>query len=244
MSDNEQWGVGNQANAAPFGTTWIGGSPLLREEPLHPVHLITGEHPHSRSDNSHYARDPQDGEILAFSGHRYLYSVIVDSYNYVKESEYSGDEIRKGCICRLFVNGNAFYEMDGRDPVHSLLGAASKLQGFGEGPEGLYYLDAIATGQPNSLIGRRVYWRDSPAVITSVIPEQGCLILEADGIDRFPPDAYELEAIQKGEDPDDWGEEKRSVKTLADSKDIHWWRDAPTTQKGNGANADALTAGT
>ena len=44
---NEQWGVGKEKDAKAFDTVKMGGEEL---------ELIFGEHPHSRQDNTIYAR--------------------------------------------------------------------------------------------------------------------------------------------------------------------------------------------
>ena len=36
-----------------------------------------------------------------------------------------------------------------------------------------------------NVIGRKVWWRSEPAVVTSYISGQACVILEPDGIPRF-----------------------------------------------------------
>lgn len=231
MSNDDKWGVGNQADSKAFGVTWLGGGPMLRDTEPHLLELIHGEHPHSTQDNNTYARDPVDGEVLAFSGHRYLYSVIVDEVNYLKESHYSGDEIRKACACKLFVNGFPFYEISARDAITALRRAAAFLEGFGEGPEG-YYLDAVASGKPGSLIGRRIYYRDTPAVIHRVIPDQGCIVVRPEGGDRFPLSASDIESRKEGDDDgadatrlDDFDDDDYvSVKVEVTSKSIWWWR--------------------
>src|SRR6266550_5734358 len=91
----DKWGVGNKKDEKAFAKTFVGS----RE-----VELFFGEFPHSRSDNNIYARWP-DGRIDEFDGHRVLVSVELSMKNYLKESELSGDEIRKGGSCLIKFNG-------------------------------------------------------------------------------------------------------------------------------------------
>lgn len=61
--------------------------------------------------------------------------------------------------------------------------------------------------------GRKVYWRQTPAIITRWLPDQGCVILEADGVDYFPPSP--------------WDEAQEAEKTIKDdilTPSIWWWR--------------------
>lgn len=69
------------------------------------------------------------------------------------------------------------------------------------------------------MIGRKVWWRSEPAIITSWIGNgQACVILEPDGIEKFtvPPEFAD-------EDPDYYCE--GDVKTDIFDKHIWWWRE-------------------
>lgn len=71
------------------------------------------------------------------------------------------------------------------------------------------------------LLGRRVYYRDTPAVVASVVTlDQGCIILKPVGADEFPPPAW---ALDKGDDDGDRDEAK--VDLLYPH--VWWWRDKP-----------------
>lgn len=93
MSKNEKWGFG-KGDTEPFAITWLGKNKNQQLE------LLWGEHPHSRSNDNMYARTPS-GTIFEFAGHRALIDIEFKSYNYLKESELSGDQIRKGGICKI-----------------------------------------------------------------------------------------------------------------------------------------------
>lgn len=93
--ENEKWGVGSRKGDRPFGTVKVHG---------HDYDLIWGEFPHSRQDNNMYVRD-KNGHIEAFSGHRLPFKIEIEETNYLKESELSGDEVRKGGSAKLYVDG-------------------------------------------------------------------------------------------------------------------------------------------
>ena len=68
-------------------------------------------------------------------------------------------------------------------------------------------------------IGRKVWWKSEPAIITSYIRKQACVILEPDGMKEFS-----IPAEYKGDDfmPYD---ERDSIKTSIFDEHIWWFRD-------------------
>ena len=98
--ENEKWGVGNAAKDKAFDTVKLGNDT---------VELIRGEHPHSKRDNNIYART-KGGSIYAFEGHKLPFKIVIEENNYLKTSELSGDEIRKTCTGKLFLNDKQIYE--------------------------------------------------------------------------------------------------------------------------------------
>ena len=200
-SGDNDWGVGDQRGAKPFGTATVGTTQ---------VDLITGQHPHSRSDNRHYARWP-DGRIEEFDGHRIQVRVEIETYNYLKESEMSGDEIRKGGIGRIFFNGRQVYDWFFRDAQVACRQADRLIGELLACPADLWRPDAAA-----QLKGRKVFYRDTPALITSVILDQGCVILTADTPDkRFPAPPWR----EPGEDAEP------TVKVEVTSPHLWWYRE-------------------
>ena len=196
MGEND-WGVGDQAMAKPFAVAMVGKTQ---------VELITGQHPHSRSDNRHYARWP-DGRIEEFDGHRIQIRVELQTYNYLKESELSGDQVRKGGTGRIFFNARQVYEWFFRDVQQACRQTDRLIGELLACPANLWESDVVA-----KLRGRRVFYRDTPAVISSVILDQGCVLLQAETPDgQFPSPPWRerddiLEADVKVEviDPHIW----------------------------------------
>lgn len=67
-------------------------------------------------------------------------------------------------------------------------------------------------------IGRKVWWRSEPAVITRYVDRQACVILEPDGIDHFTvPAEFAKEDSEYYED--------RTVKADILDRNIWWFRD-------------------
>lgn len=93
----EQWGVGKRKDEKAYDTIKIGETEY---------ELIHGEHPHSRRDNTTYARNKENPEsITGFDGHRICFKIELEETNYYKSSGLSGDEIRKGGSVKVFANG-------------------------------------------------------------------------------------------------------------------------------------------
>lgn len=205
MSD--QWGVGNKSNEKAFDKTKLGGGE---------VELIFGEHPHSRRDNNIYART-SDGTIYDFDGHRRLIDISITSSNYLKESDMSGDQIRKQCIGRVSVDGIQLIEEFGREPLRMMRHLESLIEKYSEHESNWFSADDRA-----KLPGRKIWYHDHPATIRRLIEDQGALIIVTEPGFK-PPHA--------GNDPDehdywdDWKEgDHYQVKEEVLSPHIWWWR--------------------
>lgn len=204
----DEWGVGNQVDAEPWGTAKVGSTPVA---------LIWGQHPHSRSDNKIYARFPS-GKVEAFDGHRLPARVEIEESNYLKTSEMSGDEVRKGGECRIFLNGVQVYGFFTRDAQRALIKAHALLDEL-RGHTATAALIDERVPEGDRLRGRKVYYRGTPAILGYTMPSQGCVMVEpAPGL-TFPPDVHTLDS-----DGDDYydGERDRKISILSD--DIWWHR--------------------
>lgn len=203
----ENWGVGNKADSKAFATARVGN-----EE----VELIHGENPHSRRDGSVYARF-KGGSIEGFDGHQTCIKVEVEESNYLKTSGLSGNEVRRACVARIFFGDRQIYEVGGRDIMPTLLAAhnaVAKLQDLS--PYMFGDVDA-------ELIGRKVWYRDDPAVITRFIGDQGAVILKADGC-RFRPPAWQRDDPEEMAMAEMDGEDQE-IKDDILSPHIWWFRD-------------------
>jgi len=200
MSD-DQWGPGDPKKWRNHGSVVVGN----RRYPL-----IYGEHPHSRSDNRHYA-DVGHGDPVGFDGNRILVSVILESSNYLKSSGMSGDEVRKGGSGKIVADGEVVFEFFFRDIHYALRNADHIITELMEHSSGWMSKD-----ERDRLVGRPIYYREIPAIIEHVITNQGCLMIRtADGA-PFPPPIYH--------DPKEDGDDERESTVKVEVIDPHiWW---------------------
>lgn len=198
----DQFGVGNCKDDPAFGTALINGKP---------VELVNGEHPHSYSDNSHYARF-DSGRIIGFSGHRVCVSIEIHESNYIKDSELSGDDIRKACSLAIRFNGRPVFECNYRDHLTALRYASIKIDQLMEHPLNVW-MDDWAERE----VGRKVYYYETPATIARVLPEQNCVVVEPIAGHTFPRPSW----------ADDWYDhDGLSIKDDIFSQHFNWFRDA------------------
>lgn len=199
----EKWGYGNPESDKAFDTITLGNETW---------DLVWGEHPHSRSDDRMYARAP-DGRIEGFSGHRICFGVEIAEKNYLKESHLSGDEIRKGGSGRILADGVVIYEFFTRDCSNALLRAHAYIEQLKEAAGG----DWLTAKGREKLIGRKIYYDRTPAIIERCITDQGCIIIVPES-GEFPPPVYASE-------PEDFHrEDATSIKTEVIDPRIWWWR--------------------
>lgn len=207
---SEEWGVGKETDAKAFDVVEVG-----KEQ----VELIFGEHPHSRRDNTVYARW-ENGTIEGFNGHRLIHEIKFKDHNYLKTSGLSGNEVRKGGNCEIYINNFLVETFFYRDVQWALLYAHSLIDKIHEHPIRLW-----DKKERDELVGRKVYWDNFPAKITSFIEDQACVILEPDnedGENLFPLSPYEKEDLKEGQLVDD--ESKYTIKDSIYSPHIWWWR--------------------
>lgn len=200
----DQWGAGDKSKWHDHGIVIIHN----RKYPL-----IYGEHPHSRSDNRHYV-DFGD-EPVGFDGHRILVDVNIKSSNYLKDSYYSGSQIRKGGDCTISFNGLQVYEFFFREVEWALRRAAHLIPQISE--HSLRYWDP---SEENKIVGRLIFYREIPAVITRLFRDQGCIIVaRRDGL-RWPPSVYE-------EDPQRSEKEQEAKVDIVEPTSNIWYFDNP-----------------
>lgn len=178
MSNDNEWGIGDPAKATSWGFTTLG------QKDGGALEVLWGEHPHARSDNKMYARS-DDGIIYDFDGHRVLVDVQFRSYNYLKQSSLSGDEVRKGGTCVILADREPVFEFFFRDVQYALLRAHRLIGDLMEHSSNVMTKDGRA-----KLVGRKVCYRGHPAVIERLILDQGCVILKSADDKPFPRPVY------------------------------------------------------
>jgi hypothetical protein len=195
LMPSESWGVGNEASAKAFDTILINNQEY---------DLIFGQHPHSRQDNNIYARS-KSGRIEAFDGYRIRTKVEVEEQSYLKESYLSGNEFRKGGSCKIYFDDICCFEFFHRNAQWALIKAHQLIGELKEHESGW-----ASKKQRDKLVGRKIYYRQVPAIIDSLIVEQGCVIIKPASGGIVPPPVYdkdrETDTFAKAEvtDPNIW----------------------------------------
>lgn len=115
-----------------------------------------------------------------------------------------------------YTSGGAMITRNGKDFYFccgGIIEAQYLLRDIDEHP-----LDLNMYGFAEKMIGRKVWWRSEPAVITHWVGHgQACVILEPDGIDRFTTPAEYA-------NDDFMAYEERDIKTSIFDKHIYWFR--------------------
>lgn len=197
------WGVGKEANSKAWRDVKVRGEDY---------ELIHGEFPHSRQDNNTYARSKENPqEIYEFDGHRLPFKIEIEESNYIKRSDLSGDEIRKACKGKLFLNGVQIYECGGRTYEYTF----KNIDRF------IGSMEEQWSWFPNNLdeyLGKLIKYQGQIFRIKSFVVSQACMILETpDGKERkpFPSEVEDFE----NNDFDGMD----TLKVEINSENIWWW---------------------
>lgn len=176
------------------------------------VHSIGGRY--GENDLWAYPRDkaPTYDTLVEFScDEPVAWGIRFEPNNYTK-TKWDETEARSGGGVAITRNGEIFCHIPG-GMNYGIDKARVMITQFNEHP-----LELNSINFDKKMIGRKVWWRSEPAVITSYISKQACVILEPDGIERFTVPAE----FQK-EDPDYY--EDGDVKADILDRNIWWFRD-------------------
>lgn len=208
MAEERKFGVGSGANSKAFATVQVEGKT---------VELIHGEHPHSYSNNTTYARFPS-GTIYDFDGHRVLTRIEIEEYNYIKESEMSGDEIRQGGSVKVFLNGKQVggeFIRSWQSGIEIAKALHSKIM---DHPAWLWEPDV-----EKRIEGRKVYYKNTPAVLRHYMPDQACVMIDVVPGMQFPLPPHVIDDMDGEEIASDY--DRQSIKDSIFSPHIWWYRD-------------------
>jgi hypothetical protein len=150
-----------------------------------------------------------------FIGNDVCVDVSIRSWNERKIDGWKGfDEIQGHCSAVISFNRIPVWEVSGSDILHVITKVHNDI------PKLLDHhpLRDFIFGDVEAIVGRKVYWRDQPAVITSFIGDQGCVILKADPGPWIMP-AWRVEDYLTHSDYED------DVKTNILDPNIWWFRD-------------------
>lgn len=156
-----------------------------------------------------------------FDGHHVQIDIELHTANRREVNAWKGrDEIRPEGTWTLSLARQQVWEgFLRRDPLDQLLEIRRIAQR-------LIDHDAIDWRDPkpaaDQLIGRRVYYQRTPAIVSSVsVLKQGCVMLCPVGVGEFPQSVH---ALDRDENYDD---ERDEAKVELLSHDIWWWRNKP-----------------
>lgn len=178
------------------------------------VDLVFGTTPHTDEQNAMYAK--VGDRALPFFGHRRQIKISLDTTNVVVEGK-DGDVVAAKGNAYIYIDGTLVYGFVFTNPLDALLDVRtavielSKLTFMHRG----WSRDAIA----EVLIGRKVFYRDEPAIVKSFDGQTGEVTLEPDGIDGFKVPPYITAVIDEAVAKD----LRPSVDIL--SPEIWWYRD-------------------
>lgn len=196
----DKWGAGNKYKEKAFDTTLMGKET---------IELFFGEFPHSRQDNTIYART-KGGSIYGFSGHRQCFKIEIEEHNYLKSSELSGDEIRKGCNGKLFLNGLQIFSTWHRDYERCYRNIQKFILDMEE--KWSWYPKDI-----KSQIGKTIGYSEQLFKIKSIDVEEGDMILQtADGKPR-------KRFLWEDKDDEYYDETLTEIKVGVTSENICWF---------------------
>lgn len=155
--------------------------------------------------------EPTYDNLVEFSckGSGVCWGIKYEPHNYIRSKWDEPECFTSGSIS-ITRNGEVFY-----DDCHSI-DHARHLIDF-EIPD--HPVNFNLYGFEENLVGRKVWWRSEPGIVTRYIKGQACIIIEPDGIDNFttPAEFYEEEGDNYYYDGD--------VKINVFSDHIWWFRD-------------------
>ena len=140
-----------------------------------------------------------------FDGHYTLWGFEYFPTTYLKSSSLSGNEWRKGGEICYYRNRQLCFTEFCREPERAVFKIAATLPKL------------MSFEWEHLEIGRKVFYERTPAVIDSLIPQQGCVILRTEDGKKFP------DAVWKDDD-DVMGEREEYIKVGILDPNIWWWR--------------------
>lgn len=171
-----------------------------------------------------------------FDGHQVQVDVELHTSNRREVNDWKGrDEIQPGGEWLIKLNRQPVYGgYIGRDVPATLRAIERKVSAlldnsFEGGCSGLDFQDSRPFAE--QLTGRRIYYDRTPAVITSTVLDQGCIMIKPVGVSKFPRSAHDLDSEPDGtghREQDLYDEyETRELKVHIDSPHVWWHRDRP-----------------
>lgn len=154
-----------------------------------------------------------------FIGHAVRVGVTLRQWNEREVNDWKGrDEIRPTGGFEITFNDEVVYgDIAGRDALETLRRIERLIMKLRRLP-----FDWRQTPYSEQIVGRRVYYHDTPAVIDRWMADQGCIGLTPVGVPEFPPRAWKTDGDDEPlSDENDW------IKDTILSPHIWWHRRSP-----------------
>jgi len=131
-----------------------------------------------------YSDTVEDGaHWSSFNGHHICVDVDIRQYNEREVNDWKGrDEVRGRTYAKILFNKEPVYEISWGTIAGILVKLQVVIPELLNLPALTEYLRSktLKNEEGESLIGRKVYYREHPGVITRFLGDQGCVIIEAD----------------------------------------------------------------
>ena len=174
------------------------------------VHTIGGKY----GDNNLWAyprdEEPSYKNLIEFDSEPVLWGINFNPHHYVK-SKWDETEMRYSGEVTITRNGEDFYTLWG-GINYGIDKARVLISEIEEHPLGFNEID-----YDTKMIGRKVWWRSQPAVITYLVRGQACVILNPDGIEKFK--------MSEEFKNDDAFNEELDIKADIFDRHVWWFRD-------------------
>lgn len=145
---------------------------------------------------------------VPFDGHRVAWSFSYEPKTYLKESELSGDEWRKGGSVKIYRNGICVMNEFCREPERAAIVV------------GRYLEKCMEVDWEKIQPGLKCYYNDVPSVIDRIC-DDGEIIFKTESGEDYPLWAFEQEDKKEGDLYRDW---TNTTRDHATSHRISWWR--------------------
>ena len=155
--------------------------------------------------------EPSFNNLLQFNGSPVRWGVVIDDSNYIKHKWGEGEILHTHWVS-ITRNGEEFYSFACGGLGYGMAKAQVLIARLEDHPISFNDIDFEA-----QIIGRKIWWHESPGIIRRYIKGQACVMIEPDGIEKFPrPSSYR--------DDDPYGEDI-DIKAEIFDNNIWWFRD-------------------
>ena len=150
--------------------------------------------------NTETGRHEKNG--IDFNGHFLEWKLEYNPKTYLKESEFSGDQWRKGGDVKIYLNGDCVLNQFCREPERALMLLAKGLHEL----QCHFELFGVQIDKwKEEMIGKKVYFCGIPSTVIRYVSDGEIIVKRDDGKD-YRPDVYP--SLINDED-NEWGDEDR-----------------------------------